>query len=452
MKQEKIRPQEIEEIINLLKENKIDQAAKMSKKFTPYRLTGVLGDFPLEIIEEFIQKIDPELSADILNQFPEEFAGNIIMFMENEDLFPIIKKMTGDELVDFFPHLTEQKIKAITEFLPQNIKEEIDYLSRYEEDLVGAYMEQDFISVNSDETVGNVFNIVKEAPADIEHTDYIYVIDENKKLRGVVSLKDLMFSNREKGIDKIMQKDLITVTPSDDALETAHRLRSRRLNMLPVVDKRGVIRGIITIEKAVNLLSENIAEDMVAFSGSSREESFFTRSAESIKLRLPWMAANIFLNLGAVSVISNFEDTIAQIAILAAFLPMITDMGGNVGIQALSVSIRSLALGEAQLRDVARALKKEIKIGLVNGIVLGLIFASLAYVFQSNFVLAFVAGAALGVNVLVAGAIGGTMPFLIKKIGRDPAMMTGPVLTTITDITGVSIYLGLSTLFLVYIL
>jgi len=167
-----------------------------------------------------------------------------------------------------------------------------------------------------------------------------------------------------------------------------------------------------------------------------------------VRKRLPWMMSNIFLNLGAVYVISSFESTLVQVAILAAFLPMITDMGGNVGIQALSVSIRSMALGEARLGDVWKAVRKETVIGMINGLALGLVFSIIAFAIQGNAILGLVAGVALGVNVLVAGLVGGTMPFLIKRMGQDPAMMTGPVLTTITDITGVTIYLGLSTVFL----
>lgn len=160
------------------------------------------------------------------------------------------------------------------------------------------------------------------------------------------------------------------------------------------------------------------------------------------------MAVNIFLNLGAVWVISSFEDTLIQVAILAAFLPMITDMGGNVGIQALSVSIRSMALGESRLGDVWKAVRKETIIGLCNGLALGVLFSVVAFALQGNAVLGLVAGLALGINVLVAGVVGGSMPFLIKRLGKDPAMMTGPVLTTVTDITGVTIFLGLSTVFL----
>lgn len=164
------------------------------------------------------------------------------------------------------------------------------------------------------------------------------------------------------------------------------------------------------------------------------------------------MAGNIFLNLGAVAVIASFEETIEAVAALAIFLPMITDMGGNVGIQALSVSIRSIALGEVRLSEYWRAARKEVIVGCVNGLALGLLFTVIALVIQGNPTLGLVAGIALGCNVLLAGIIGGTLPFIIKRLGGDPAMMTGPVLTTVTDITGVSIYLGLSTLFLASLL
>ena len=441
-----------EEVIELLKKEKIKEAVKKSKKLSPYRLTGILGDFPLETINIFLQLMVPGRAADVLNQFPEEFAGTIIMNMNTEDLVAIFEEMTGDELVDYFPHISEEKNRELLRFLPENIREEVDFLSEYPEETVGAHMEQDYIAVKKGSSVENVTRDIKEKEDEIEHTDYIFIINEKGVLEGLVSLKDLMFTTKQKNIEDIMRTELITAFPGDSAMETAHRLRTRRFKMIPVVDKNDVLIGIITLEKAVNLLSENLADDIVAFSGSTGEESFFTRSSQSIKLRLPWMAANIFLNLGAVTIISSFEETIAQIAILAAFLPMITDMGGNVGIQALSVSIRSLALGEAQLRDTLRALKKELKIGLFNGLSLGVIFAFLSFFLQRNLVLSLVAGAALGVNVLVAGAIGGTMPFLIKKIGKDPAMMTGPILTTITDITGVTIYLGLTTILLVYII
>ncbi len=441
-----------EEIIKLIEQDNIEEAVKIAKKLSPFRLTGILGDFPLDKIISFLELMDPERAADVLNEFPEEFSGNLIMLINEEKLIHMVKEMTGDELTDFLVHITEEKKDLILGSLTEQEKRDVQELAMFSEDLVGAHMEQDYLSVEEDTSVEETIKKVKDSPPEIEHTDYVFITEKTGKLSGLISLKDLLFATKTKKVKDIMKTNIHTARVDDNALEIAHKLRTRRFKMLPVIDEKNILTGVITLEEAVNLLSEEIAEDIVVFSGSSGEESFFTRPKESIKLRLPWMAANIFLNLGAVTVISSFENTIASIAILAAFLPMITDMGGNVGIQALSVSIRSLALEEAQLRDVFRSLKKELKIGLVNGLVLGIIFAILAFVFQKNIILAFVAGTALGVNVLVAGIIGGTMPFIIKRFGRDPALMTGPVLTTITDITGVTIYLGLSTLFIVYII
>ena len=164
------------------------------------------------------------------------------------------------------------------------------------------------------------------------------------------------------------------------------------------------------------------------------------------------MALNIFLNLGAVWIIAGFEATIAQVAILAAFLPMITDMGGNVGIQSLSVAIRNIALDDARLRDLRRAVCKEVVIGMINGLALGALFAVIAWMLEGNPWIGALAGVALGINVLLAGVVGGCLPFILKRMGRNPAMMTGPILTTITDITGVTIFLGLSTVFLTQML
>ena len=448
---EKMKLRELN-VSELLKQGDINQAVKASKKIRPFRLTGILGDFPLDVIESFMSEMDKVKAADVMNQFPEEFAGDLIMSMEGDIILEIFSEMTSDEAVDFFPYITEEKKELILSSYTKKVRKDVETLAQYPEDIVGAHMEQDFISAYKDTTVRKALRIVRDAPEEIEHTDYIYITEEDRTLLGLVTFKQLMFSPRNKKMEEIMKTSISSANVDDRAQEIAQRLRTRRFKMFPVVDNKNKLIGVITLDTAADLLSTEIAEEFVSFSGTIGEESFFTRPKKAIGMRLPWMTANIFLNLGAVSIISSFEYTIESIAILAAFLPMITDMGGNVGIQALSVSIRSLSLGETHFRDIFKSIKKEIAIGLVNGLALGTLFGILAYIFQRNIVLSFVAGTALGVNVILAGIIGGSMPFIIKKFGKDPAMMTGPVLTTITDMTGVTIYLGLSTVFLVYML
>jgi len=443
---------DVEQMIEHLEEDEVNEALKLSKKLSPFRLTDILGDFSIKKIETFLKKMRRGKAAEVLNEFPEEFAGQLVMDMEEETVHSLLNEMTPSQIVDFFPHISNEKKEMVLSVMSPDKKERIERLALFSEDVVGAHMVKDFITVTKETTVGEAIKLVEEAPPQMRNTDYIYIVDEKGELKGMTTFKTLMFSNKNKLAKEIMETNIYSALLEDPAYEVAQRIRSRRFKMIPVVDEDHLLKGVMTLNTAAELLSTDIAEGFVSFSGTIGDESFFTRPSRAIKMRLPWMVANVFLNLGAVTVISSYEATIEAVAILAAFLPMITDMGGNVGIQALSVSIRSLALGEAQFRDIIKSMKKEIAIGLVNGLALGALFGTLAYLFEWNVILAVVAGTALGVNVLVAGMIGGSMPFIIKKLGKDPAMMTGPVLTTITDITGISIYLGLSTIFLVHII
>jgi len=442
----------VEQMIEHLEEDELNEALKLSKKLSPFRLTDILGDFSIKKIETFLKKMKKEKAAEVLNEFPEEFAGELVMDMEEDTVHSLTEDMTPSQVVDFFPHIADEKKETILSAMSPDKRERAERLALYSEDMVGAHMVKDFISVTKRTSVGDAVKLVKEAPSQIRNTDYIYIVDKNGKLLGMTTFKKLMFTKKERNVDDVMETSIYSAELEDPAYEVAQRIRSRRFKMIPVVDEEHLLKGVMTLNTAAELLSTDIAEGFVSFSGTIGDESFFTRPKRAVKMRLPWMVANVFLNLGAVTVISSYEATIEAVAILAAFLPMITDMGGNVGIQALSVSIRSLALGEAQFRDIFKSMKKEISVGLINGLALGALFGTLAYLFEWNVILAVVAGTALGVNVLVAGIIGGSMPFIIKKLGKDPAMMTGPVLTTVTDITGISIYLGLSTMFLVHMI
>ena len=442
----------VEQMIEHLEEDEVKEALKLSKKLSPFRLTDILGDFSIKKIEAFLKKMKREKAAKVLNEFPEEFAGELVMDMEEETVNSLTENMTPSQIVDFFPHISDEKKETVLSAISPDKRETAERLALYSEDTVGAHMVKDFISVTKATSVRDAVKLIEESPPQVRNTDYIYIVDEDGKLLGMATLKKLIFTNKDQDIKDIMNTDIYSAELENPAFEVAQRIRSRRYKMIPVVDEKDVLHGVMTLNTAADLLSTDIAEEFVSFSGTIGDESFFTRPRRAIKMRLPWMVTNVFLNLGAVTLISSYEATIEAIAILAAFLPMITDMGGNVGIQALSVSIRSLALGEAQFRDILKAMKKEIAIGLFNGLALGALFGTLAYLFEWNVRLALVAGTALGVNVLVAGIIGGSMPFIIDRLGKDPAMMTGPVLTTITDITGISIYLGLSSMILIPLL
>ena len=426
----------------------LDRAVDFSRDLSNRRIRDVLIRVIPENILPFLREMEWARAGKIIAWLPEELTLELIQQMQDGEQEELFSHLDNDEVVDLLDHLSVERRDELLRKLNPDQEKDVKELSVYDPESAGGHMETEYVTTGPETKVAEALDKLKQARNKIQNTDYIYVTDKDNKLLGIISAQEISFASRESTVDKIMNKNIHVARVDDSVEEAARTLRYRRFSLLPVVNNEDQLVGVLTLDTAIDQLSEELAEDLGSIGGTSAEESFFTPSRSAIKMRLPWMAVNVFLNLGAVAVISGFEATIAQIAILAAFLPMITDMGGNVGIQALSVSIRSIALGDVQLGDIWRVLRKEFSIGIVNGLALGGLFAVLAIILEGVPLLGAVAGIALFTNVLVAGIVGGTFPFLIKKLGKDPAMMTGPFLTTITDITGVTIYLGLSTLLL----
>lgn len=435
-----------------LKEERLTDALRAAHRVSPWRAASVLMEISQETVLRFLDGIGSDRAGAICSHMPLEFTVRLLREMEPERAVGLLDEMPPHVVVDLLAEFPDEQRAEFRRRIDPALMETVDALSGYGEDSVGAIMSPYYLAIPQTASAHEAVEAVRDAPADVERGAYVYVVDTERRPVGVISLRDLTLARARDEVTDLMSRDVMVARASDDAVDAARRVRSRRLKLLPVVDNDNRLVGVITIGQAMDILAHEAADEVAQVHAVSVDESFFTPPAEAVRRRLPWMAANIFLNLGAVVVISSFEDTLVQVAILAAFLPMITDMGGNVGIQALSVSIRSMALGEVRVRDFWLAVRKELFIGVCNGIALGALFTAVAWFMQGSMVLGLVAGTALAVNVLVAGVVGGTLPFLIKRLGRDPAMMTGPVLTTITDITGVTIYLGLCTLFLASLL
>ncbi|MCH8568986.1 MAG: magnesium transporter [Balneolales bacterium] len=439
-------------LYDALQQEKLEEAVRLSPKLSSGRIAQILTEMDNDVIIPFLEQIDEKLAGDVIIKLPTEMAAELFRAIRPEIATRLLYSIPVDDAADVMALLTQTEIDELFRKINPETAGIIKNLMTYEKDTVGSVMNTYFVAVREGTTIGDTLKAMKDAPAQIQNRAYVYVVDDQGRPIGTASMKDLIRADPAKGIKDISSPDVVAVHSYDSAEYAAQLLRNRRFQMLPVVTKENVLVGVLLLDDAIDILTELLADQFVQIGAASTEESFYTPPLGTVKKRLPWMAGNIFLNLGAVAVISSFEGTIEAVAALAIFLPMITDMGGNVGIQALSVSIRSIALGEVQLSQYWRAAKKEVIVGAINGLALGLLFTIVALVIQGNPILGMVAGIALGCNVLLAGIIGGTLPFIIKRFGGDPAMMTGPVLTTITDITGVSIYLGLSTLFLASLL
>ncbi|TVQ81691.1 MAG: magnesium transporter [Phycisphaeraceae bacterium] len=431
-----------------LEENRPSDAALSAQHLSSNRVARVLREAPRETFEPFLKSIDPARAGRVLGHLPPGLVCDLLAEMDQDTASQFFRSIPPNQAADILEILNEEQRDRLFSESDAALRKSLEELGGYPHGSAGSAMSPHFIAIEKGRSVGETLKAVLSAPPQLEKSSYVYVINAERKILGVLSVKDLMRGDPQLPVEKAMNPTVIAVRSEDPAPQAARLIRNRRFTMLPVVNDKDAILGVITFDDAMDILAEEVADQFAHMGAVGTEESFFTPPASAVKMRLPWMIANVFLNLGAVMIITGFEDTIAAVAILAAFLPMITDMGGNVGIQSLSVAIRSIALGEVRIRDFWRAIRKEVTVGLINGAVLGTLFAVIAFFLQGNMLIGLLAGVALGVNVLVAGLVGGTIPFLIKRIGKDPAMMTGPILTTITDITGVSIYLGLCTLFL----
>lgn len=437
-----------DQFIEHMENDNLEGALEVAPNLSSGRIAQVLSEYDNDIVIPFLERADEKHAADILIKLPTEMAAEIFRLMDPEIAIDLINAIPLDDAADILALLSEDEGSELLGKINPESEKVIRDLMHYKQGTVGSVMNTFFIAVREGETVGDTLKAMKDAPSQIQNRAYVYVVDEKGRPQSTVSMKDLLRTDPSSSLSEIASKDIVVVHTEDPVLEAAQLLRNRRYQMLPVTNDKNVLVGVLLLDDAIDVLSENLADQFVQMGAASADESFYTPPFSSVKKRLPWMAGNIFLNLGAVAVIASYEATIETVAALAIFLPMITDMGGNVGIQALSVSIRSLALGEVRISQYLKAARKEIIVGLINGLALGALFTVIAILLQGNPVLGMVAGVALGCNVLLAGIVGGTLPFIIKRFGGDPALMTGPVLTTITDITGVSIYLGLSTLFL----
>jgi magnesium transporter len=325
---------------------------------------------------------------------------------------------------------------------------EVERLLPYADTSAGGLMMPVPIVLRPWMTAEDAINLLRREKPDTDIVYYLFVVDENDRLVGVVSLRQLVIADPDTPIGQIMDPQVIHVGPDTDQEEVARLMEHYDLLALPVVDRDRRLLGMVLIEDVVDVIEEEATEDMFRMVGLSEEERALGPVSESVRLRLPWLIVNLYTAFLAGWVVSLFEDSIAKVAALAAIMPVISGQGGNDGIQTVTVIIRSLALGEIHIHDVFRLLRKQILIALANGVVIGGLTGLTVILWKGNAALALIAAVAMVLNMIVAGIFGVIIPITLKLLRRDPAQASGVILTTFTDVCGFFIFLGLATLLL----
>ncbi len=407
-----------------------------------------------------LQRLPHAEAGALLRQLPEATTAAVLAEVEREKLPELLadfsiaqlarlfQQLPPDDAVDLLQHLPARRRREVLMALPPERAAEFKSLLRHPEDTAGGIMDNRFIALRDGMTVEAARELLRARAEQERREDvaYLYVTDEQERLVGIVSLRDLVFRRAERRIGEIMNRDVKFLRATDDQEQAAQQFERYHYLGLPVLDDEDRLIGVVKASDALAIARREATEDMQLMVGLSGEERALTPWPRSVKRRVPWLCVNLVTAFGAASVVSLFEDTIARWTLLAVFMPIVAGMGGNAGAQTLTVIIRDLALGELSPGDGRRALAKEMTVGVMNGLIIGVIVGFAGFAWKGDPWLGLIIGCAMLLNLAAAGLSGVLVPYGLKACKVDPALASSIFVTTITDVAGFFFFLGLGAL------
>jgi magnesium transporter len=384
-----------------------------------------------------LRTLDPSDAAELIDDVPDRHAADLVEQMPAAEAASILQELQSDDQADLIGDIEVKEAEAILAEMAPQAADDVRRLIEYHPETAGGMMMTEVFAFDDTSTVGDVVNQLtsEDASLDKYRGQHPYVVSSSRQLLGVVSLRDLLLSRRNIQLTAIMASP-ISVTPDTplDALATV--FDKHTFLGIPVVDEDNVLVGVVARAAVAEAALERADADQLKIQGIVGDELRSMPTFVRARRRLSWLSINVILNVMAASVIALYEETLAAMIALAVFLPIVSDMSGCSGNQAVAVSLRELTLGIAKPIDVVRVWFKEVSIGVINGIALGLLLACTAWLWKGNLFLGLVVGGALATNTVLAVSLGGTVPLVLKRFGVDPAVASGPILTTMTDMVG----------------
>ncbi len=399
---------------------------------------------------QLLTTLAPHAAADLLEEIPAAQAADLVEHLPAETAAAIVHEMPSAERADLMGDLRASDADAILAQLEPDEARQLRSLVEYDRDVAGAIMVTEFLAFSQTQTVDDVIRDLRENAdryADY-NVQYVFVTARNGQLVGVLRLRDLLLARRNRPISELMLGDPLSFTDQTSLNELRDFFDSHNFFGVPITDHNRCLVGVVRRAAVEEALGEQAESDFRRSQGIVREELRSMPTLVRARRRLGWLTINIALNVVAASVIAFYQDTLTQVIALAVFLPIISDMSGCTGNQAAAVSMRELTLGVVKPFELGYVWLKEISVGILNGLVLGLLIASVAVLWKGNPYLGLVVGAAMAGNTMVAVSLGGLLPLALKRVGVDPALASGPILTTITDMCGFFLVLSIATLLL----
>ncbi|TYS14822.1 magnesium transporter [Rossellomorea vietnamensis] len=435
-------------IIKALKDGRKKDLQRILEELQPYDMASIYTSLPEEhqvrfllqltipVLADMIQELSPEEQFSALQKVGKERSGKVLDDMDNDDIASLLDNMSPGRVEQFLSGMTKEESLIVQDIMT------------YPPETAGRLMTNRFVWIRNYYSVKEAVEKLKSFADFAETINYLYVVDEERKLVGVVSYRDLLLAEPEHMIKDIMYTRVISIGLESDQEEAARLIERYDFLAIPVIDEDGVLKGIITFDDILDVVIQEANEDIEKLSASGKAIDFDTKSHVAAYRRLPWLILLLFIGLVSGSIIASFEETLSQAVALAFFMPMIAGMTGNTGTQSLAVVVRGLASRDIDTKTVIKLIGREFWVAIIIGITCSLLIAAIAFVWQGSLILGFVVGASLLLTLIIGTMAGTVIPLILYKLKVDPAVASGPLITTINDILSLLIYFGIASFFI----
>ena len=435
-----------------LQQNDSEAFFRNIKDLQKYDLTHIFTRLSSSEQEIFLEFISISLLADVLSELDGENQLKVINILDMRKVALAVTEMNNDDLVSLLSQLDEEKSRKLMSYLDEELSADIINLLDFPPETAGRLMNNKMVWINQAYTVREAVDKLKQFAELAEYLNYLHVIDNDKKLVGVVSYRDLLLGDIHQKIEDIMNTRIVTVDALMDQEEVARTIQRYDFVTIPVIDEESKLLGIVTVDDILDVVYQEAEEDIEKFSASGKAIDFNTKPFTAAKRRLSWLILLLFIGIVSGSIIASFEETLEQVVALAFFMPMVAGMTGNTGTQSLAVVIRGLAKEKINAKQVLNLLMRELKVGVYIGLTCGLLIFIIAYLWQGSAVLGVVIGVSLLCTLIIGTLAGTIIPLILNHLNVDPAVASGPLITTINDILSLLIYFGIATAFLSYLM
>ena len=437
----------IEEVTKLIETKRISDLRKYLENINSADFPSIFEEIDDEKIIMIYRILAKEKAAEVFVELDSDDQEKLISYLTDKEIKNVMNEIYMDDAADLIEEMPSNVVKRILANTKPENRKIINELLKYPEDTAGTIMTTEFVDLKENITVEKAFEIIKKRGLKKETVYNCYVLSIDRKLLGIIDIKDLLVADRDKLVKDIMETNVIKVQTIEDQEEVAKVFEKYDCVAVPVVDKEDRLVGIITIDDAIDVMQEETMEDFEKMAAITPTDNtyFKTSVLKHSKNRIVWLLILMFTSIITGTIIENFQATISSLPLLVAFIPLLMGTGGNCGSQSSTLIIRGLATDEISTKDILKAMWKEFRVGLIVGLVLAAANAIRIIVQYSDVNIAIVVGSTLICTVIIAKLLGCILPILAKKLKLDPAIMASPLITTIVDTVSVLVFFNIST-------